>query len=69
MLILSRKLGESVVLSAGVRITVIDIRGSRLRLGIDAPAEVVILRQEVAERLPAEALTLSSRCLSNSAAG
>ena len=51
MLILSRKQGEKVVIPAiGVTLTVLEVRGERIRLGIEAPLELTVLRQEVLDR-------------------
>jgi carbon storage regulator len=47
MLVLSRKKNESIMIGDGVRITVVDIRGDKVRLGIDAPKEVAVHRAEV----------------------
>ncbi len=47
MLVLSRKPGEEVVIGDGVRLTVVAIRGKQVRLGITAPADVAILREEL----------------------
>lgn len=52
MLILSRKLLEKVVVDKNIIIQVIDIGAGRVRLGIEAPKETVILRQELLERGP-----------------
>ncbi|HEY3966190.1 MAG TPA: carbon storage regulator [Planctomycetaceae bacterium] len=46
MLILSRKLGESVVVGDGIVIRIVELRRSRVRIGIDAPLEVRIRRDE-----------------------
>lgn len=48
MLVLSRKPGEQVVLGNGVTLTVVEVRGERVRLAFDAPAQVRILRAELA---------------------
>jgi carbon storage regulator len=50
MLVLSRCLGEEIVIDGGIRITVVDIKGGRVRLGITAPASVCIIRREIHER-------------------
>lgn len=50
MLVLSRKPGESVLIGAGITITVREIRGGKVRLAIEAPGDVLILREELAER-------------------
>jgi carbon storage regulator len=60
MLVLSRMVNEVIVIGDGIRVTVVDIRGDKVRLGIEAPREVTVHREEVynaihAERLPAEA--------------
>ena len=46
MLVLTRKLGEEVVLSNGVVVKVVEIRGKQIRLGITAPGDVSIGRPE-----------------------
>lgn len=47
MLVLSRKLNESIVIDDRIKIVVVDIRGDKVRLGIEAPKEVPVHRQEV----------------------
>jgi len=47
MLVLSRKQGESIVVGTAIRVTVIELRGGRVRLGIEAPAHVNVRRQEL----------------------
>ncbi len=47
MLVLSRKKNESIVINDCVVVTVIEIRGDKVRLGIDAPKEVPVHRREV----------------------
>ncbi|TVR50654.1 MAG: carbon storage regulator [Gemmatimonadales bacterium] len=54
MLVLSRRAGESVVLDGGIRITVVQVEGGVVRLGVEAPAEVGIFREEVVERVARE---------------
>jgi len=50
MLVLSRRIGEEIVISGGIRVTVVEIKGGKVRLGVTAPAEVTVDRSEVAER-------------------
>lgn len=51
MLILSRKLGEKLVINNNVVLTVVEIRGDKVRLGVEAPKEVSVHRQEVWDRI------------------
>jgi carbon storage regulator len=56
MLVLSRKLGEKIYISENICITVVDIDRGKIRLGIEAPREVPIFRQELLqEKAPANA--------------
>ncbi len=54
MLILSRKFGERIMIGNDITITILGLRGSQARLGIDAPREIVVNRQEVHQRICAE---------------
>jgi carbon storage regulator len=47
MLVLSRKRNEAIIINGNVRIIVVDVRGNQVRLGIEAPDSVKILRQEL----------------------
>jgi len=47
MLILTRKLGESIAIGDNIRITFLDLNGKQLRLGIEAPRSVAVHRSEV----------------------
>ena len=47
MLVLARKPNESIVIDGGIKITVVEIRGNQIRLGIEAPKEVGIMREEL----------------------
>jgi len=49
MLILTRKVGETIRIGDGVTVRVLEVRGSQVRLGIDAPADVRIFREEIYE--------------------
>ena len=51
MLVLSRKRGERIVIGDGVTVTVLEMRGDRVKLGFNAPAEVPIHREEVYHRI------------------
>ncbi|WP_411358940.1 carbon storage regulator CsrA [Pseudidiomarina salilacus] len=54
MLILSRKIGESLKIGDEVTVTIADVRGSQIRLQIEAPREVAVHREEVYYRIQAE---------------
>jgi carbon storage regulator len=51
MLVLSRKVGEAIVIGGGIRISVAEINGGRVRLAIDAPRSVRVDREEVHDRV------------------
>ncbi len=50
MLVLTRRPGEEIVIDGNIRITVVSVKGDRIRIGIDAPPSVVVDRQEIHER-------------------
>lgn len=54
MLVLSRKKDEKIVIGDAITLMVIEIRGDKVRLGIDAPREVTVHREEVYEAIKRE---------------
>ena len=56
MLILTRRVGESLMIGDDVNITVLSIRGNQARIGINAPKEVAVHRQEIHEKIQKEKL-------------
>ena len=54
MLVLSRKKNESIVINDNVVITVVEVRGDKVRLGIVAPKDIPVHRKEVAEAIARE---------------
>lgn len=54
MLVLSRQRDESIVIGENVVVTIVDIRGDKVRLGIEAPGEVPVHRQEVYDAIQRE---------------
>ena len=54
MLILTRRVGETVVIGPDITVEVLGTRGNQVRLGIHAPAEIEVHRGEVAERIELE---------------
>ena len=60
MLVLSRQRDESIMIGDNIVVTIVDIRGDKVRLGINAPSEVPVHRQEVYEAIQRENLQASS---------
>lgn len=54
MLVLSRQRDESIIIGDNIKITIVDIRGDKVRLGIEAPKEISVHRQEVYEAIRRE---------------
>jgi len=55
MLVLSRKKNESIIINDHITVTVVEIRGDKVRLGIDAPKDVTVHRREVYEAIQNQA--------------
>ena len=55
MLLLTRTIGETIIINDDVKITVSDIQGNHIKLAIDAPKEVKVYREEIHKRMQAEA--------------
>lgn len=51
MLVLSRKKEETIIINGNIKITIVDIRGDKIRVGIDAPREIDIHREEVVQAI------------------
>lgn len=47
MLVLSRKIGQSLIIGKDIRVKVIEVRGNQVRIGIEAPDEVAVVREEL----------------------
>jgi carbon storage regulator len=54
MLILTRKLGENIRIGDNIRIVILDIKGSQVKLGIEAPSDVSVHREEIYEKIREE---------------
>jgi len=59
MLVLSRQRDESIMIGDNIVVTIVDIRGDKVRLGINAPTEIPVHRQEVYEAIQRENLRSS----------
>lgn len=68
MLILTRKVGEVITIGEAIVISVLEVRGSQVRLGISAPQEVTIHRGEIYERIREQNLQASALGLSHTGA-
>jgi carbon storage regulator len=55
MLVLSRKKNEAIVIDDKITVVIVDIRGENVRVGVEAPKEVPVHRQEVFDRINAQA--------------
>ena len=54
MLVLTRKLGEGITIGTGIRVVILGVRGNQVRLGIEAPAQTEIYRDEVYAKIVEE---------------
>lgn len=51
MLVLSRKINESIKIQDNIKVTIVSIEGDRVKLGIEAPKEIAVNREEVYDRI------------------
>ncbi|HHF6794147.1 TPA: carbon storage regulator CsrA [Haemophilus influenzae] len=51
MLILTRKVGESILIGNDISITILSVRGNQVKLGVEAPKEVSVHREEIYQRI------------------
>lgn len=60
MLILSRRIGETIMIGNDIRLTVVGVQGMQVKLGIDAPKHVEVHREEIYLRIQAEKSTANT---------
>lgn len=65
MLVLTRKVGEEILIGDRINVKVIEISGNKVKLGIEAPAEMRIYREEIIERVKSENRTAAAWELSD----
>lgn len=54
MLILTRRVGETLIIGDDVSVTVLGVKGNQVRIGVDAPKDVSVHREEIYQRINAE---------------
>jgi carbon storage regulator len=54
MLILTRRIGETIKIGADITVVVLSVKGRQVRIGIDAPKDVAVHREEIVERIKRE---------------
>lgn len=54
MLVLSRQRDETIIIGDSIRITIVEVRGDKVRIGIDAPRDVTVHRQEIYDAIKKE---------------
>jgi carbon storage regulator len=61
VLILTRRVGEKVIIGENVTVTILSIKGNQIRVGIEAPRDVTVHREEIYQRILKEKKTLNGK--------
>lgn len=61
MLVLTRRVGETLMVGDEVTVTILGVKGNQVRIGVSAPKEVAVHREEIYERIKAEEQTMRNR--------
>ena len=65
MLILTRRVGEALMIGDNISISVLGVKGNQVRIGIDAPKEVAVHREEIFKKIHSEQVEVEQKQLNN----
>ena len=65
MLILTRRVGEALMIGDNISISVLGVKGNQVRIGIDAPKEVAVHREEIFKKIHGEQVEVEQKQLNN----
>lgn len=52
MLVLNRRIGEKLIIGGNIEVTILAIKGGQIRVGIEAPKEISVIREEIKDKYP-----------------